>query len=159
MNVSKRLNYFCIGLVLASSLLLWDPPPASSFGQSGGGGSQAGGVTMLKVSGKVVETMNGGGYTYALVKKDGAKNWVALPNTRIAVGDEITCKPGMVMNNFGSSALRRTFKSIVFSGGLISYSSDATPQTQQISPAATQGLDKGAEVPKPKPVVEDWKNF
>ena len=75
---------------------------------------------METISGTVVETMNSGGYTYALVKKDGVKTWVALPKSRIAVGNEITCQPGMVMNNFSSASLNRSFRQIVFSSGLIS---------------------------------------
>ncbi|KPK24803.1 MAG: hypothetical protein AMJ61_13305 [Desulfobacterales bacterium SG8_35_2] len=114
MKASKKQKYFQIALAIAISLLLWRPLPASSFSQNGGGagtaeGDQASGVTMQTVSGKVVETMDSGGYTYALVEKDGAKTWVALPKSRIAVGNEITCQPGMVMNNFSSPSLRKDF--------------------------------------------------
>jgi hypothetical protein len=48
---------------------------------------------MEEVSGKVVETMNSGGYTNARLKKDGAMTWVALPKSNLAVGNEITCQP------------------------------------------------------------------
>jgi hypothetical protein len=34
---------------------------------------------MQAVSGKAVDTIDSGGYTYPLVKKDGAMTWVALP--------------------------------------------------------------------------------
>jgi len=153
MNASKRLNYFRIGLVLVTSLLLWNLLPANSFSQTGGGG-KAGGSTMLGISGKVVKTMNGGGYTYALVDKDGGKTWVALPMTKIAVGNEITCKPGMVMNNFRSSALNMTFKHIVFSGGVTSISGAADPS------AAITAPDEVIDVPKIKiKEPENWKDF
>ncbi len=76
---------------------------------------QAGGA----LSGKVVETMNSGGYTYVCLEKNGQKTWVAMPQTKVAVGQEVTCKPGMVMPNFTSKTLNRTFDSIVFSEGLI----------------------------------------
>ena len=72
MNTNKRLNYFCFGLVLVISLLLWNPFMASFFSQNGGG-VKAEGPTMLEISGKVVQTMNGSGYTYALVSNDGVK--------------------------------------------------------------------------------------
>ncbi len=71
------------------------------------------------LSGKVVETMNSGGYTYICLEKGGQKTWVALPQTAVKVGQEVTCKPGMVMPNFTSKTLNRTFPSIVFSEGLI----------------------------------------
>ncbi len=89
----------------------------------GGGGDQA----MQGVSGKVVETMNSGGYTYALVKKGGTKIWVALPQSAIAVGSEIVCQPGMEMSNFKSASLNRSFESIVFSAGLAPVGPVAAP--------------------------------
>ncbi len=75
MNANKRLNYFRTGLVLVTSLFLWNLFSASFFSQNGGGIVMASGPTMLEITGKVVKTMNGGGYTYALVNKDGAKTW------------------------------------------------------------------------------------
>jgi hypothetical protein len=153
MNVNKRLNYFRTGLVLVISLFLLNLFLPSSFSQNGGGVARAGEPAMLEISGKVVKTMSGGGYTYALVDKDGAKTWVALPKSNIAVGNEITCRPGMTMYNFPSTALNRTFEQIVFSQGLKSSSSAAA------SPAATQATDEAADVPKPKAKkpIDDWK--
>lgn len=71
------------------------------------------------LSGKVAETMNSGGYTYVLLEKNGQKTWVALPEAKVKVGQEVTCQPGMVMQNFTSKTLNRTFTNIVFSGGLL----------------------------------------
>jgi len=69
-------------------------------------------------SGKVVETMNSGGYTYLSLEKNGKKIWVAVPAASVKVGQEVTCQPGMVMNNFKSKTLNRTFDSVIFSGGI-----------------------------------------
>jgi len=71
------------------------------------------------LSGKVVETMNSGGYTYVSLEKDGKKTWVAIPQTAVKVGQELTCQPGMEMKNFTSKTLKRTFESIIFSGGVV----------------------------------------
>ena len=71
------------------------------------------------LSGKVVETMNSGGYTYVCLEKGGQKTWIAMPQTKVTVGQEVACKPGMVMPNFTSKTLNRTFDSIVFSEGLL----------------------------------------
>jgi len=71
------------------------------------------------LSGKVVETMNSGGYTYVCLEKGGQKTWVAMPQTTVKVGQEVSCKLGMVMPNFTSKTLNRTFDSIVFSEGLL----------------------------------------
>ncbi len=70
------------------------------------------------LSGKVVETMNSGGYTYVLIENSGTKTWVAGPQTTVKVGQQVTCQPGGEMKNFTSKTLHRTFESIIFSGGI-----------------------------------------
>lgn len=70
------------------------------------------------LSGKVVETMNSGGYTYVYLENNGKRTWVAVPQTAVKVGQQVTCQPGMEMKNFTSKTLNRTFESIFFSGGM-----------------------------------------
>ena len=69
------------------------------------------------ISGKVVETMNSGGYTYVNLEKDGKKMWVAAPAMQVSVGQELELRNGAVMTNFTSKSLNRTFDSIIFSAG------------------------------------------
>jgi hypothetical protein len=71
------------------------------------------------LSGKVVESMDSGGYTYINIENAGKKTWVAVPKTQVKVGQNMSFQPGMVMNNFQSKTLNRTFEAIVFSGGVI----------------------------------------
>lgn len=73
----------------------------------------------ISLSGKVVETMNSGGYTYVSLENNGTKTWVAVPATKVKVGQVVTCQPGMEMKNFTSNTLHRTFASIIFSGGIL----------------------------------------
>lgn len=157
MNDSKRQKYFQACLAVTVVLFLWSLFPAVSFSQNedttrAEGEDKASGITMQAVSGRVVETIDSGGYTYALVNNDGAMTWVALPKSRIAVGDEIACQPGMVMNNFSSPSLNKTFKQIVFSMGITS-SSGAVDSSD-----GTPGEDAGPELPKIKE-PENWKDF
>jgi hypothetical protein len=66
--------------------------------------------------GKVLQTMDSGGYTYVeLRKKAGEKIWLAVPATQIPIGSQQTFSPGMIMYNFESKTLKRTFDQIVFS--------------------------------------------
>lgn len=159
MNTHMKQKFILTGLILAISLFLWHPLPASSFSEKGDGaetvaGNKENGVTMQAVSGKVVETVNSGGYTYARVSKDGEMTWVALPKSRIPVGSEITCQSGMVMNNFSSPSLNKSFRHIVFSSGLTSLSTEATPS--EVTPA----LDETGDVPKSKiEEFEEWEDF
>lgn len=75
-------------------------------------------VNAQNTSGTVTETMNSAGYTYALVDSGAGQTWIAIPETTIVKGTQITYKPGMVMKNFSSKTLNRTFDSILFSPGL-----------------------------------------
>jgi|GEM_PF-2991488 len=157
MKATNRPNTLCATLLLTSCLLLLTPLLSNFLlNSSNAGVCLANNFPMMTVSGKVIETMTSGGYTYALVKKDGVKTWVALPKSNITLGDEITCKEGMVMNNFPSSSLGRTFDHIVFSGGIISLTPGSATEAAQ---GDTQDQETAKEEPPaPKP-VEDWGKF
>jgi len=75
--------------------------------------------TSGKLAGKVVETLDAGGYTYVNLEKGGKTAWVAIPVTTVTVGQEIEVRPGMQMGTFTSKTLNRTFEEIVFSAGLV----------------------------------------
>ncbi|GAM08996.1 hypothetical protein OR1_01270 [Geobacter sp. OR-1] len=71
------------------------------------------------ITGRVVQTINSGGYSYVLMKqKDGKKIWVAAPELKVNVGEQLTFEGGMEMVNFQSSTLKRTFDKVIFSNGL-----------------------------------------
>jgi len=72
-----------------------------------------------KLSGKVVETMDSGGYTYVQIDNGGKKTWVAVPRTKVVKGQDISFYPGSEMYNFESKTLNRTFDTIIFSGGVV----------------------------------------
>ncbi len=69
------------------------------------------------LSGKVVETMDSGGYTYVCLEKEGKKTWAAVPSMKVKVGEILDLQPGPTMPNFSSKSLNRTFESIIFSSG------------------------------------------
>lgn len=92
------------------------------------------------VSGKVLQTMNAGGYSYVFVEQaDGRKVWVAVTETPIKVGAEMRFKPGMEMGKFESKALKRSFDSIIFSEGVLSGAADAAAD-----PGKGQGVSPGS---------------
>ena len=62
----------------------------------------------------VMETMDAGGYTYALVELDGKELWVAGPVTPLMVGETVTLVDTMFMGSFPSKALDRTFDELTF---------------------------------------------
>jgi len=82
-------------------------------------GMETAAPTAAQVTGKVMETMDAAGYTYIKVATDAGEKWVAVNQTAVEVGEEVTYIDGMVMQNFFSKSLDRTFPEIVFSGGLV----------------------------------------
>lgn len=69
--------------------------------------------------GTVAEVLVSGGYTYVNVKTlDGRDLWAAGPETKVAVGDKVTLLGGMVMKDFTSPTLARTFPEILFVTGI-----------------------------------------
>jgi hypothetical protein len=98
------------------------------------------------LSGKVIETMNSGGYTYIRLEHNGKKTWAAVPKMKVTVGQQISLLPGGEMVNFRSKSLNRTFDSIIFSGGLASGASSATGKQKTDKKASPPA--KGIKVAK-----------
>ena len=69
------------------------------------------------LSGKVIETMDSGGYTYVCLEKDAKKIWVAVPQMKVVKGKNMSFEPGIEMVDFESKTLKRKFDKIYFSGG------------------------------------------
>jgi hypothetical protein len=69
------------------------------------------------LSGKVVETMDSGRYTYVCLEKNKKKTWVAVYKMKVVVGQEMSFQRGIEMVNFESKSLNRKFDKIYFSGG------------------------------------------
>jgi hypothetical protein len=96
----------------------------------------------VPLAGKVLQTMNGGGYSYVYIEQaDGKKIWVAIQETPIKVGAEMVFQPGMEMGSFESKALKRTFDSIIFSNGVVS----GAAKTPIADPSKGQGVSPGSQ--------------
>jgi len=75
--------------------------------------------TMLSQSGKVLSTMDVPSYTYVEVSQGKKTMWIAATTAKVKKGDTVHFDDGMVMNNFYSKSLKRTFPSIVFVNSLV----------------------------------------
>ncbi len=71
------------------------------------------------ITAKVIDTMNSGGYTYMQVDNGGKPEWVAIPESEIKKGKEVRFYRGMLMKDFTSKTLNRTFATVIFSPGLV----------------------------------------
>jgi hypothetical protein len=92
-------------------------------------------------SATVLETMDGGGYTYVKVDEDGAVYWAAAPAAQVAVGDQVNFSEQMMMKNFSSPSLNRTFDELMFVGGLSGGSTTAAAPAIATSPVATAPIE------------------
>lgn len=73
----------------------------------------------------VTETLDGGNYTYIKVDESGNKYWMAIPNTTVTVGETYYYDGGMLMKDFESKELEKTFDIITFSEGIRTTESNA----------------------------------
>ncbi len=109
------------------------------------------------LSGKILETMDAGGYTYLKLDIGSSQPWVAIPQSQVKVGDEVSCNPGMAMSNFTSKTLDRTFDTIIFSSGIVGSAAgghggmmgtddsfSSAVQAESGAPAASQATSGGS---------------
>lgn len=68
--------------------------------------------------GKVLETMDSGGYTYVKVDLGGKPVWAAAPQFKVKKGQTVTVPAGAPMAGFHSKTLNRTFDLVYFVGGV-----------------------------------------
>ncbi|MDH5717115.1 MAG: DNA-binding protein [Spirochaetia bacterium] len=67
------------------------------------------------IMGKVIETMNSGGYSYVQVEvSENEKHWAATSEMDVSVGDTVFFKAVSPMENFFSKTLNKTFPRIFF---------------------------------------------
>ena len=143
MNYTKMTVWIISILLALSSSLAWSFSNAKS-------GSSPGPIAHTA---KVVETMSSAGYTYIQVEEKGVKYWIALPETQVSVGEEISFYEQMLMEDFTSRSLNRTFDRILFveainKGAELPTQAKATPSPnrtkleQHFEPEKTKKLGK-----------------
>jgi hypothetical protein len=118
---SSRLQgaALCLSLALGASTLAQAAPPPGHPSAS-----QALGILMpnklenkdLSQSGQVLSTIDANEFTYIEVKRANAVEWIAVPLMVIKPGSAIRYEEGMVMADFYSKLLKRTFPSVRFVG-------------------------------------------
>lgn len=98
------------------------------------------------LEGKIIETMDAASYTYLHIETGELKTWVAVPQSTVAVGQQVTLEPGLVMQDFKSTSLNRTFPEILLSNGILTLDGKALEKVvgsdEAMMPRA--GSDAGA---------------
>jgi hypothetical protein len=117
-----------------------------------------------RVTGRILETMNAGGYTYMRLATANGDVWTAVRETKVKKGATITVEAQMVAENFKSSSLHRTFDKLIM--GMVADGPAAATQAAMPSPTggAVEHMMSAANVgdvnvPKAeggKTVAETW---
>ncbi len=90
-------------------------PPINMM-QTGHVGTQA---AEHDLYGRVVQTMDSGGYTYVQLDTGDHKVWAAGPITPVKKGDAVKVGTNMPMQHFHSKTLKRDFSLIYFSNSIV----------------------------------------
>jgi hypothetical protein len=85
---------------------------AATFAWAGEGSISTPQVTVVK--GEVLEVMEVESYTYLRLKTKDGETWAAVSKAPVKKGAKVTIENVMVMNNFESKSLKKTFQTIVF---------------------------------------------
>jgi hypothetical protein len=91
------------------------------------------------LTGEVLESKDAGGYTYLLLKTKDGETWAAVNPVSVKKGAKVTLENAMVMDNFESKSLKRTFKTLVFAKLVDPNGASTTisPHAEPVKPAAT----------------------
>lgn len=102
-----------LACVLSTPVLAADPVPANPHA-----GMQKR-QTMPTQSGKVLSTISVPSYTYVEVSQGKETLWLAAATSPVKKGDRVRFDSGMVMTDFYSKTLKRSFPSIMFVNSLV----------------------------------------
>lgn len=96
-------HFIATSLIVAASITAWaaDPMPTKAPVKS-------------TVTGEVLEIKDVDSYTYLRLKTRDGETWAAVSTAAVKKGATVTIENTMIMNNFESKSLKKTFPSIVF---------------------------------------------
>ncbi len=107
--------FAAVGCSQTSTPVAEEAPAPAPEPQAAEPASQAAPATQDGYAGKVLETMDSGGYTYVKVDAASGPIWAAAPQFQVAVGDEVVVNSPMPMPGYHSKTLDRTFEMLYFS--------------------------------------------
>jgi hypothetical protein len=80
-------------------------------------------VEKVALSGTVTEVFHDSGNTFLLIKSKSKESrlnqWAVIPYTDLQVGDRVELQSGIIKKNYHMKSLKRNFRQIVFSPGLV----------------------------------------
>jgi len=123
-DAMKWRNFLVGGLCLVALVACNKQKPETKAADQAAAGAE-GGIQQAtnsigSIKGKAKEVLAGGGFTYVLIAAEKGDTWVAVPQTKVEVGEvcSVAGAGGQVMQNFPVKSLNRTFAEIVFAPGI-----------------------------------------
>lgn len=100
----------------------------------------------------VKEAVDGGNYTYLNVEENGENYWMAVASIPVIVGDTYYYDGGMVMKDFESKQLNKTFDEIVFANTVRTTEilEAAAIEAENPHAAAPVAIENDLKIEKPK---------
>lgn len=114
-------------------------------GQASAYGTAAGSTKNPAQSGTVLETMEGGGYTYMQLDQGGKHVWIAVSQVDVAIGDKVQYAEQMRMSDFTSKTLQRSFDEIVFARLYGESATASRPQPVAEAAVGDEPIDKAQD--------------
>ena len=105
---------FLLVLAIASAVAVAQPLPSGHPPMPTKSEGKAVPDAQLPQKAKVLSSIDAAGYTYLEVSQNKKTLWLAGTKVAVKKGDVIRFDDGMVMTNFNSKALNRTFPSVTF---------------------------------------------
>jgi hypothetical protein len=142
MKPISALAAFLLAATVVSAQAATPPPPPPPLSTS--------------LKGAILETRDVDGYTYLRLKTAQGEVWAAVPTTAAMKGAQVTIGNTMVMQNFESKTLNRTFDKIVFGQIVEPGAQPATAHVTMPAAKADTGVVKVAKAsgPEAKTVAE-----
>lgn len=100
----------------------------------------------------VKEALDGGTYIYLNVDENGKNYWMAISNIPVTVGNTYYYDDGMVMKDFESKQLNKTFDEIIFTNTIRTTELSEEPTVNDENPhtAAPVAVQNDVKIEKPK---------
>jgi hypothetical protein len=100
----------------------------------------------------VKEAVDGGTYVYLNVDENGKNYWMAISNIPVTVGNTYYYDDGMVMKDFESKQLNKTFDEIIFTSTIRTTELSEEPTVKDENPhtAAPVAVQNDVKIEKPK---------
>ncbi|MCG7901132.1 MAG: hypothetical protein JAY60_01825 [Candidatus Thiodiazotropha weberae] len=128
---------------IASMLLLFGSGQVYAYGKTGAAPNR----DAIPHTGSVLEAISTAGYTYIRVEESSSVYWIAVPETQVEVGEKISFYEQMLMENFTSKTLNRTFDRILFVEAISK--GEALPTKAHAQPSKNKQPPKPIAAPQP----------